>query len=102
VTGAGRHRIALRWHLAPGSQLRLITGGAVVTTGTGEFSVTVTATATATATEQPVLASVLAQAATGFHRTTTVPVLTCVMHPVLPVRISTVWRRRGEPRQETK
>jgi hypothetical protein len=94
VTGAGRHRIVVRWHLAPGSHLRLIPGGAVVTTGTGKFTVTVTATA------QPALTSVLAEVAAGFHRTAAAPVLTCAMQPELPVRISTVWRR-AEPRQET-
>jgi uncharacterized heparinase superfamily protein len=94
VTGAGRHRIVVRWHLAPGSHLQLIPGGAVVTTGTGKFTVTVTATA------QSALTSVLAEVAAGFHRTAAAPVLTCDMQPELPVRISTVWRR-AEPRQET-
>jgi uncharacterized heparinase superfamily protein len=107
VTGAGRHRIVVRWHLAPGSRLRLTLGGAVVTTGTGEFTVTVsvtaaaglTAGATAVATRQPVLASGLAEVATGFGSTVQAPVLTCALHPELPVRISTVWRR-AEPLQE--
>jgi uncharacterized heparinase superfamily protein len=94
VTGEGRHGIVVRWHLAPGSQLRLIPGGAVVTTAVGEFTVTVTAP------EQPVLTSVLAEVAAGFHSTAAAPVLTCSLQPELPVRISTVWRR-VQPLQET-
>ena len=105
VTGAGRHRIVVRWHLAPGSRLRLSPGGAVVITRSGEFTVTATATATAgataTATEQPVLTAALAEVATGFRSTVQAPVLACAMHPELPVRISTVWRR-AEPLQETQ
>jgi uncharacterized heparinase superfamily protein len=97
VTGEGRHPIVVRWHLAPGSQLRLIAGGAVVTTGTGEFTVTVSATTT----EQPVLTATLAEVASGFRRTVQAPVLACAMQPELPVRISTVWRR-PEPLQETQ
>jgi uncharacterized heparinase superfamily protein len=95
VTGEGRHGIVVRWHLAPGSHLRLIPGGAVVTTAAGEF------TATVTATEQLVLTSGLAELAAGFHCTAGAPVLTCAMQPELPVRISTVWRR-AEPPQETE
>ena len=101
VTGAGRHRIVVRWHLAPGARLRLRDGGAVVTTGTGEFTVTVTVTAAAAATQQPVLTSPLAPVAAGFRSTVQAPVLTCAVHPELPVRISTVWRR-AEPLQETQ
>jgi uncharacterized heparinase superfamily protein len=94
VTGEGRHGIVVRWHLAPGSRLRLIPGGAAVTTAVGEFTVTVTATG------QPVLTSVLAEVAAGFQSTTAAPVLTCAMQSELPVWISTVWRR-AEPLQET-
>jgi hypothetical protein len=97
VTGAGRHRLVVRWHLALGSRVRLIPGGAAVTTGSGEFTVTVSAMTAGT--EQPVLTSAHAEVATGFSRTVRAPVLTCAMQPELPVRISTVWRR-AEPRQE--
>jgi len=97
VTGEGRHPIVVRWHLAPGSQLRLVPGGAVVTTGTGEFTVTVSATTT----EEPVLTAALAEVASGFRRTVQAPVLACVVQPELPVRISTVWRRPA-PLQETQ
>ena len=76
------------------AQLRLIPGGAVVTTAVGELTVTVIAT------EQPVLTSALAEVAAGFHRTAAAPVLTCTLHLELPVRISTVWRR-AEPPEET-
>ena len=93
VTGRGRHRVTVRWHLAPGASLRLVPGGAVVTTAAGEIGVTMTATS-----EQAVTAST-AQVSVGFGRTVTAPVLACTLHPELPVRISTVWRR-ADPRQE--
>ena len=44
ITGRGQHAIVVRWHLAPGSALRLDEGEAVVTTPAGEFRVTVSAT----------------------------------------------------------
>jgi uncharacterized heparinase superfamily protein len=96
VTGRGRHRIVVRWHLAPGARLRLIPGGAVVTTRTGEFTVTVTTTTA----ELPTLTSALAEVASGFRSTVPAPVLACALQPELPVRISTVWRR-AEPLRET-
>jgi uncharacterized heparinase superfamily protein len=94
VTGRGRHRVTVRWHLAPGVGLRLVPGGAVVTTAAGEIGVTVTATS------EPALTAATAQVSAGFGRTVTAPVLACTLHPQLPVRISTVWRR-AEPRQES-
>ena len=45
MTGHGRHTIAVRWHLAQDTLLRLVPGGAVVTAKTGDFDVMVTATA---------------------------------------------------------
>ena len=84
----------MRWHLAPGAALRLVPGGAVVTTAAGEISVTVTATS------QPTMTAATAQVSAGFGRTVTAPVFACTLHPQLPVRISTVWRR-AEPRQES-
>ena len=36
VTGHGRHRIAVRWHLAPDALVRLAPGGAIVTAKTEE------------------------------------------------------------------
>jgi uncharacterized heparinase superfamily protein len=95
VTGRGRHRVVLRWHLAPGSGLRVIPGGALVTARTGQFTVTVTATSAGV----PALTAALAEVSNGFGSTVPAPVLACTLHPELPVRISTVWRR-AEPRQE--
>jgi uncharacterized heparinase superfamily protein len=97
VTGRGRHRVVVRWHLAPGSRLRLIPDGAVVTTGTSQFTVTVTTTAVG----ELALTAALAEVSTGFGSTAAAPVLACALHPELPVRISTVWRR-DESRQESK
>lgn len=95
VTGRGRHRIVLRWHLAPGTQPRLVPGGAIVTLESGRLAVTVTATHASEST----LTSELAEVATGFASTVRAPVLTFAASLELPVRISTVWRRT-EPRQE--
>jgi uncharacterized heparinase superfamily protein len=94
VTGRGRHRVTVRWHLAPGATLRLVPGGAVVITAAGEIGVTVTATS------EPTMTAATAQVSAGFGRTVTAPVFACTLHPQLPVRISTVWRR-AEPRQES-
>jgi uncharacterized heparinase superfamily protein len=93
VTGRGRHRVTVRWHLAPGTGVRLVPGGAVVTIGAGEISVTVAASSEATVTVA------IAEVSTGFGATVSVPVLSCSLHPKLPAAISTVWRR-AEPRQE--
>ena len=90
VTGQGRHSIVVRWHLAPGSRLRLTTGGAVITTSAGEFRATVTATGQAT------LAADTAPVAAGFGRSADAAVLTATIHAVLPVRVSTDWRRAGD------
>jgi uncharacterized heparinase superfamily protein len=94
VTGRGRHRITVRWHLAPGTGLRLVPGGAVVTSAAGEICVTVTAST------EPAMTAATAQVGVGFGRTVPAPVLACTVHPALPVRISTTWRR-AEPRQES-
>jgi uncharacterized heparinase superfamily protein len=94
VTGRGRHRVTVRWHLAPGATLRLIPGGAVVMTAVGEIGVTVTTTS------EPTMTAATAQVSGGFGRTVTAPVFACTLHPQLPVRISTVWRRAESP-QET-
>jgi uncharacterized heparinase superfamily protein len=86
VTGRGRHRIELRWHLAPEAQLRLIPGGALISTKAGDFQVSVTAST------PPALRAGGADISSGFARTTSAPVLTCALHPQLPVQITTVWR----------
>ena len=94
VTGRGRHHVAVRWHLAPGAGVRLVPGGAVVTTAAGEIGVTVAATSDLAVT------AATAQVSVGFGRTVTAPVLACALHSELPVRISTIWRRT-DPRQES-
>ena len=86
IGGSGDHAMTVRWHLAPGSGLRLTAGGAVVSTPAGEFRVAVSASGPVT------LTAGFAPVATGFGRTVDAPVLTCHIQAVLPVRISTVWR----------
>jgi uncharacterized heparinase superfamily protein len=90
VTGHGLHSVVIRWHLAPGSQLRLVNGGAEVTTSAGEFRVTVMATGSAAS--GPVrLAADTAPLATGFGRVVEAPLLTAAVETALPVRVSTDW-----------
>jgi uncharacterized heparinase superfamily protein len=89
VTGGGRHSILVRWHLAPGSTLRLFAAGAEVTTPAGEFAATVTASGRVT------LTAGTAPVATGFGRAVDAPVLTAAIDAVLPVRVSTGWHRAG-------
>jgi uncharacterized heparinase superfamily protein len=93
LTGQGRHRVTVRWHLAPGTSLRLVPGGAVASTAAGEIAVAVTATSELT------VEAGTAQVSAGFGRTEPAPVLVCTLHPELPARVSTVWRR-AEPPQE--
>jgi hypothetical protein len=99
VTGRGRHRLVVRWQLAPGARLRLIPGGAEVSTRAGQFTVDVTTTQSACAAGQPALTVALAEVGTGFGRTVRAPVLGCAWQAELPVQIRTVWRR-SQPRQE--
>jgi uncharacterized heparinase superfamily protein len=94
VTGRGHHTVSLRWHLAPGAALRLMPGGAEVSTPAGEFEVIVTATS------QPALVAETADISTGFGTTETTAVLACTVQAPLPVRICTAWHRTGHP-QET-
>ncbi len=90
VSGTGEHSVTVRWHLAPGSALRLGDGEAAVHTPGGDFRVGVTAS-------HPVaLAAEHAPLATGFGRTVDAPVLVCRTQAELPVRISTAWRRAGD------
>jgi uncharacterized heparinase superfamily protein len=102
MTGRGRHRVVVRWHLAPGARLRLSPGGALVTTQSGEFHVSVTAIAAKSRTpaRDPPLTATTAAVSAGFCRFVQAPVLACTLHLELPVRISTVWRR-ADPRQES-
>jgi uncharacterized heparinase superfamily protein len=96
ITGRGRrHRVVARWHLPPGTRLRLATGGAVASTPAGDFAVRVTASA------RPVITADHGPVATGFGRRTQGPVLTCGIDAALPVRIRTTWARLSDP-QETR
>ena len=91
VTGTGRHAVAVRWHLAPGSTVRPAGKlDATIMTPGGAFDVTITAPARATLTVEtrPV--------ATGFERRADAPVLVCHTSGVLPIRISTVLRRADD------
>jgi uncharacterized heparinase superfamily protein len=92
VTGRGRHAIVIRWHLVPGSAIRLNEGAAVVATPAGEFRVRVRVSATGPAT----LTAGSGPVATGFGRTIEAPVLTCCIDDVLPVEVSTGWCRAGD------
>jgi uncharacterized heparinase superfamily protein len=90
VTGRGWHAIAIRWHLVPGSIMRLDEGEAVLTAPAGEFRVSVCGTGpvTLTAGSGPV--------ATGFGCSIEAPVLTCRIDTVLPVEVSTHWCRAAD------
>ena len=94
VTGRGVHRVIVRWHLAPGTGLRLAGDRAFVTTAAGEVR------ADFSASGQPALVAATAQAGVGFDATTSVSVLACTLSAELPVRISTRWRR-ARPRLES-
>jgi uncharacterized heparinase superfamily protein len=122
VTGSGRHAVAVRWHLAPGSTVRpaadvvsdirpSTTGvghagviastrdgsfDVAVTTPGGAFDVTITAPALATLTVET------KPLATGFERRIDAPVLVCHTTDVLPIRISTAMRRAAAGRGATE
>jgi uncharacterized heparinase superfamily protein len=87
VTGTGQHAVTIRWHLAPGSAARLEPGGAVATTSGGAFRVSVAASCPMVLGVEP------GEVAGGFLRTASAPVLACRMNAVLPVRVTTCWRR---------
>jgi uncharacterized heparinase superfamily protein len=88
VTGGGRHRVTVRWHLAPGLLLRLQQGGAVVTGPAGEVAVV-----DVTANGEPALTVLTGPVSVGFGQTVQPPVLACTVHHELPITISTRWRR---------
>jgi uncharacterized heparinase superfamily protein len=87
VTGDGRHEVIVRWHLVPGSVVRLQQDHASVTTTAGKFEAAVTGTT------EFWLGVESAPIATGFLRTVAAPVLTCRVETMLPVRLSTSWHR---------
>jgi uncharacterized heparinase superfamily protein len=84
VTGRGRHWVAIRWHLAPGSAVQLREDGAVIDTAAdGRFELRVGASS-------PIrLNAEAGMVATGFQATTVAPVLTCRIGSALPVRVGT-------------
>lgn len=94
VTGRGRHSVTVRWHLAPGTGLRLVPGGAVVAAAAGDIRVSVTGSG------EPAVTAMTARIGAGFGATVPVTVLVCSLHSELPVRIITRWRR-AEARQES-
>jgi uncharacterized heparinase superfamily protein len=94
ITGCSRHKVAVRWHLAPGTTVWPQDDGAVVSTAAGDVAVRVAASC---AFEFGVEAAMVA---TGFLRTTVAPVLTCRIDSAPPVRVSTRWSRvPGETRR---
>jgi uncharacterized heparinase superfamily protein len=96
VSGTGLHAVIVRWQLAPGTVVRLEPDGAAITTAGGRFEVSVSASCPLT------LAVESGQVAEGFLRTTGAPVLTGRMDAVLPVRVTTRWRKtRGRLAIET-
>jgi uncharacterized heparinase superfamily protein len=94
VTGRGRHRVTVRWHLAPGAGLRLVSGGAVASTAGGELTVFVSASS------EPAVTTTTAPVSVAFGEVVPAPVLACTLHCELPLTISTVWRR-AEPSLES-
>jgi uncharacterized heparinase superfamily protein len=87
VTGAGRHALAIRWHLPPGTVVRPEPGGAGVAAAAGTFEVRVTSP------DRLRLDVALAPVAAGFGATLPGPVLTCDLEARLPARVTTTWRR---------
>jgi hypothetical protein len=87
ITGAGRHEVAVRWHLPPATDVSLIDGGALISTSAGKFAVTVAGT---TPLEMEIESAPIAF---GFLRTAAAPVLTCRAHAGLPLRLTTSWQR---------
>ncbi len=92
VTGSKRHAVTIRWHLTPGSTVRLLARGAVVSTAAGNFPVEISASG------QARLGVESRNLATGFEATAIAPVLTCQIDTILPVRVTTHWQR-GPARQ---
>jgi hypothetical protein len=71
VSGTCEHSVTVRWHLTPGSAVRLDAVRAAASTPTGNFRVAVSAS-------HPVaLSARSAPVATGFGRTVDAPVLVC-------------------------
>lgn len=82
ISGRGVHEVVVRWHLAPGSTVDLDGPSAAVSAAA---VVTVNGHGSLTVAHAPV--------ATGYLRTTDVPVLVHRVRAELPVRITSCWRR---------
>ncbi len=119
VTGAGRHLVTVRWHLAPDASVQLgqvaaparddvTTGVLAASIGGPEYlaaagvgcpgpggEIRVSVDFGASAPYQLLVES--APLATGFSRTVTAPVLVVRLHARLPVRVRTTWSRRRGP-----
>jgi uncharacterized heparinase superfamily protein len=87
VTGSGRHTVTIRWHLALASAVRIEDGEAIVTTSAGDLVVSVDASCSV---QLGVESGLVAM---GFQATTVTPVLACRVDAVLPVQLTTCWRR---------
>jgi uncharacterized heparinase superfamily protein len=95
MSGGGRHAIAVRWHLPPGSAVRVRQNGAEIATAAGGFAVRIVASSPSRLDVES------AAVATDFQRTASAPVLTCKVESALPVRISTRWSRiPGQTRRD--
>ena len=115
VTGSGRHAIAVRWHLAPGSTFPIragqateitpaqsISAGMIAATPPGRFEVSIAAPGgmfdvIITAPFSTTLTVETRPVAVGFERRMDAPVLVCRTTGVLPMRVSTAVRRISDP-----
>jgi uncharacterized heparinase superfamily protein len=86
VTGRGRHAVAVRWHLPPGSAVEVNAAGAAVRVASTALRVDVAGSGPLT------LAVDTGQFAAGFLQRADAPVLTCRMEAALPVWLTTSWR----------
>jgi len=110
VTGSGRHAITVRWHLAPGTGVRIETDPADWPDAS-DVAITAAAALSANAgirVGADIRPGIIvgfgascslsldvrsAPVAIGFSRTAAAPVLTCRVNAELPVRITARWRR---------
>ncbi|HWG62264.1 MAG TPA: alginate lyase family protein [Streptosporangiaceae bacterium] len=91
LTGRGRHTAIVRWHLPPGSMLRVSDAGIEIRTPDGEFTAAVTTSGAAA------LSAEVAHVAEGFARRVDAPVLACAVTGTLPIRITTYLQKAGTP-----
>ena len=121
VTGSGRHDIAVRWHLAPGSTVQpgdgrtaeasptadtsagVTSAEMIAVTRAGRFDVTITTPGGAfdvaiAAAGRATLTTETRPVAIGFERRINAPVLVCHITGVLPMCVSTAFQRASNPR----